>query len=1090
MHACRHAFCRADGGGRALWLLADTDGGEQYKRLCGLPILPTADGGYQTIRPPVKTVKGSLLVGTPEEVQLLELMAADVVEPGLPSGVLEHLRSEAMVTYTNVRVLTPELLAGCLHRVLPEGWEGIEEVQWRVGKDGQPDALWMRRFWEYASEERLAAFQRWPLLPTCEGTLCAVRDGESKVLDGTSALGDRIKSVLSRLGVRMLDADYVSRRERLAHLVHRPDLRGVLRALGVANQGSFQQLVKSVQALSAADKRELREFLLQKKWLTQEACSEEAALMILALPLHEICGPGVEDELFAQVDGQKLPPPGSLPSLLTEAFLKAAEAEAEAYRFLGVETARLSSFYIDAVFPRLGKLDVDASEEAMLGMLGQLPQLCREDPRFWDRLSNLAFVKTAAGQLARPWELYDPSVSELEDLLQGGEFYPAPSFLKPEYIATLVRLGLQTSLDRAGILKVARSIASSLDNGVDPAQVSKRGRSLLTFLARQASALGLDKPADVDDPLLAQADEAFREQLRSLAWVPVRQDRPRDDIPWVPGRKVVAAPNHVRLASDVMYASHSMATCAEEVKSKALCAFLGWCDPVSPVVLALQLVQYAAMHGQELAVNPLEQPMEERVLPADVRETVLSIYGMLSAQAAAEQFDTVKLQLRGQACVLIGESFVACDHVALRCDSEAAPLLHALPEDLEPYQDLFVQLGVRERFERRDYVAALERLARSNRGQTLEPEQLTLAARLAKEAAQFKAGHADKGGLWLPDAAGEMTQVQCLVYDDAPWLSSTLKDVQFLHKDIDNDVAEALGLRSVRKLLISGELHMRDLACPSPEWVRQQLRFSPDRRQLPAHLVDFADSLGARHVHILFDFRTHHAQSVLQPNLASLQGPAVVVYLEGLKMSAEELCRLQNLPLHKQGLRRPMRVGAGLNSIYLATDVPCIISGEGFFFFDPKGSHFVDADQKQARPVGKAHIFVNSDMPNKFADQFEPFKVFGFDANRHFPGTLIRLPLKVSPQDGPGDDAHGFEDAREEGEQSGGSDDGADSRRPEAQSAFDQRMSEEDLEDMLACCSKLIGPECLLFLENVESVEVSSWREVCAARACQHAAPA
>lgn len=29
----------------------------------------------------------------------------------------------------------------------------------------------------------------------------------------------------------------------------------------------------------------------------------------------------------------------------------------------------------------------------------------------------------------------------------------------------------------------------------------------------------------------------------------------------------------------------------------------------------------------------------------------------------------------------------------------------------------------------------------------------------------------------------------------------------------------------------------------------------------------------------------------------------------------------------------------------------------------------------QARPVGKAHIFVNSDMPNKFADQFEPFKV-------------------------------------------------------------------------------------------------------------------
>ncbi len=39
-----------------------------------------------------------------------------------------------------------------------------------------------------------------------------------------------------------------------------------------------------------------------------------------------------------------------------------------------------------------------------------------------------------------------------------------------------------------------------------------------------------------------------------------------------------------------------------------------------------------------------------------------------------------------------------------------------------------MQLGVRKRFESRDFVAALERLARCNRGQTLEPEQLALAA--------------------------------------------------------------------------------------------------------------------------------------------------------------------------------------------------------------------------------------------------------------------------------------------------------------------------------------------------------------------------
>ncbi len=710
----------------------DSEEGRKYAELCGLPIVPAADGkSSQTVRAPVPAVQGSLLVGMPEEIELLERLSADLVDPGLPSGVLEHLRSEAMVTYTNVRVLTPELLAGCLHRVLPAGWEGIPEVQWRVGKDGQPDAAWMRRFWEYASEDRLAAFQRWPLIPTCEGTLCAVGvgDGDSKVLDGSSTLGDKIKGVLSRLGVRLLDIDYIGRRERLANLVHRPDLRGVLRSLGAASSGSFEQLVKRVQDLAGEEKRELRAFLLQKKWLGRDACSDEAKLMILSLPLHEICGSEAETVRFAQVDGQKLAPPGSVPSLLTGGFLKASEAEAEAYRFLGVETARLSSFYVNAVFPRLSKLGADESEEVMLLMLGQLPQLCREDAAFWDRLSNLAFVKTGAGQLARPWELYDPSVAELQDLLQGGEFYPAPSFLKPEYIATLVRLGLQTSLDRAGILKVAGSISSSLDSpGVEPAHVRKRGRSLLSFLARQGSALGLHETDDGNDPLLVQANVAFREQLRSLPWVPVHQDAPRKDIPWVRGRRAVAAPNDVRLAEDVLLASYAMGMCAENVNSQELSAFLGWCDPVPPVVLATQLTQYAAMHGQELAVNPLEQPMSESAIPKDVREAVLDIYGRLCEQTLAEEFDAARVRLRGQPCVMIRESFVACEHVALHCDSEVSPLLHTLPEELDPYQDLFLQLGVRKRFESRDFVAALERLARCNRGQTLEPEQLALAA--------------------------------------------------------------------------------------------------------------------------------------------------------------------------------------------------------------------------------------------------------------------------------------------------------------------------------------------------------------------------
>ena len=230
-----------------------------------------------------------------------------------------------------------------------------------------------------------------------------------------------------------------------------------------------------------------------------------------------------------------------------------------------------------------------------------------------------------------------------------------------------------------------------------------------------------------------------------------------------------------------------------------MCEFLGWRAPVAPVVLALQLIQYAKMHGQEVAVNPLEQPIADNPVPDDVRETVMRIYGMLESHIETPEFASVKSQLRGHSCVLIGDAFVSCDRVALTCAVDAGPLLYALPEELASLQQLFVQLGVRDKFSGGDFVGALKRLADANRGSTLETQQIAWASVLAREAAQYQMSAAEKEGMWLPDAAGEMTPARCLVYDDAPWLSSTLNDVRFVHKEVAGQVAEVLGLRSVRK---------------------------------------------------------------------------------------------------------------------------------------------------------------------------------------------------------------------------------------------------------------------------------------------------
>ena len=145
-HLALLRFCLSD---FVLGAPPDSTGGVMYAELCGLPIVPTADGkSSQTFGKPSVSVAESLLVATAQESELLARLQAQIVDPVLPSCVLEHLTSDAMAAYTNVKVVTPEVVAACLQRVLPDGWKGVEEVQWRVGNDRQPDAAWMRLFWE------------------------------------------------------------------------------------------------------------------------------------------------------------------------------------------------------------------------------------------------------------------------------------------------------------------------------------------------------------------------------------------------------------------------------------------------------------------------------------------------------------------------------------------------------------------------------------------------------------------------------------------------------------------------------------------------------------------------------------------------------------------------------------------------------------------------------------------------------------------------------------------------------------------------------------------------------------------------------
>ena len=182
-------YCLAD-------LDADADprspSGSKYAELCGLALVPAADGSSQTVarkgQGPAAALEGSLLVGDAAECGILYSLASTIVEPTLPDTVMLHMRSRAIAAYTNIHTLTAADVAACLSRVLPREWRGAAEVQWQPGKGGHPDADWLRRVWAYLEKDEarpggpgrsgaaLASFRDWPLLPTLEGTLCALGD--------------------------------------------------------------------------------------------------------------------------------------------------------------------------------------------------------------------------------------------------------------------------------------------------------------------------------------------------------------------------------------------------------------------------------------------------------------------------------------------------------------------------------------------------------------------------------------------------------------------------------------------------------------------------------------------------------------------------------------------------------------------------------------------------------------------------------------------------------------------------------------------------------------------------------------------------
>jgi hypothetical protein len=300
---------------------------------------------------------------------------------------------------------------------------------------------------------------------------------------------------------------------------------------------------------------------------------------------------------------------------------------------------------------------------------------------------------------------------------------------------------------------------------------------------------------------------------------------------------------------------------------------------------------------------------------------------------------------------------------------------------------------------------------------------------------------AELGIIYIPDTNNILVPSTSLTYDDAPWISRALGNnrgiVRFVNRNVSNETAKILGVRSLREQLLAGD----DIVCPSASVIGEKLG-SDTMVDAICDIIAVGDTIGARCVHVIFDERSHLSESLMHPGLTETQGPAVVIFFEGIVLSSVEMSQLMTFPTDLYDMSLAVGVGGAhnvtentehdikypcygkrMNSAFAITDCLQVLSGQQFLIYDPCGKYWLGGPEgemdvtvnnkstsgklpsyKHQQKAKKYSLFGknNENIIDRFPDQFAPFlsltfgdKKMSIYDGKAIHGSFLRMPLRT-----------------------------------------------------------------------------------------------
>ncbi|KAL5721483.1 hypothetical protein ACHQM5_005125 [Ranunculus cassubicifolius] len=992
--------------------------------LYGLPLVPLATGIFSTF---TKRGEGERIFVTSEnEYDLLKGSIPHLlIDCNISEGLHRKLFDIAHSGDSNISLLTCHLLEELLPRILPVGWKNCKQVFWTPGHEGQPSLEWIGMLWSYlrSSCDDLSVFSKWPILPVENHSLLQLVRNSHVIRD--EGWSENMLSLLQKLGCSFLRFEFPIEHPQLKNFVQDSSVIGILNALQAVS-GEARRTEDLFVNVSEGELHELRSFILQSKWFVEDQMHSRYINMIKHLPIFESCE---SRKLVSLSEPTKwIIPDGVDEDLLDGSFIRTeSEKERTILRnYFGIREPTRREFFKDYILQHMPEFI--SQPKAFSAILDDVKLLIQEDSSIKSLLSQSPFVLALDGSWQCPSRLYDPRVPGLQKLLHKEAFFPGGKFVGTEILDILVNIGLKRTLGPIGLLDSARSVSLLHDSGDSEALLyGKRLLACLDALGCDFSKVEREKnheeftdphfdlpDSDLDDEAdnvklsntceqsshiwdmeifhclghvsQHELDENFWSEMKSITWCPVFVESPVQALPWATPSKHLASPLSSRPKAQMWIVSSMMYILDGECSSQYLQLKLGWMDCPNVGILSTQLVELSKSYDQFKL-----QSLEESSVNDTLQKEILALYRRLQGFIGSNDFMILKSALDGVSWVWIGDSFVSPKSLAFDSPVKFQPYLNVVPSELSDFKDLLVALDVKLTFDASDYVRVLQRLNDDMKGTPLSHEQLEFVHCVLEAVADCYADMPSKDSfssqLLLPDSSGFMMPASDLVYNDAPWMENSNLAAHQVHPSINNDLADRLGVQSLRCLSLVDEEMTKVLSCMDYKRIRELLVLYGDNDHLVFDLLELADSCKAKKLHLVFDKREHSRQSLLQHNLGEFQGPALVAVLEGATFSQEEVGILQNRPPWRvQG--NTLNYGLGLLSCYSICDLPMIVSRGNFYMFDPLGKVF-------SSQAASARMFslTGTNLVEKFRDQFNPMLIGQNMSWSSSDSTIIRMPL-------------------------------------------------------------------------------------------------